>query len=136
MNVCIPVNRPENGASPVCAHFGSAPAFVIANTEAGTYRSVTTGGQHMCGAIGTLQKENVASIIVGGIGMGALNRLAAAGIQVFAAQHATVDENLAALKAGQLPLMSLDGACASHGHGHGHGDGDGHGHGPGCGERS
>jgi predicted Fe-Mo cluster-binding NifX family protein len=103
---------------------------VIANTEAGTYRSVTTGGQHMCGAIGTLQKENVASIIVGGIGMGALNRLAAAGIQVFAAQHATVDENLAALKAGQLPLMTLDGACAHHGHEQGHGQGHG------CGERS
>jgi len=103
MNVCIPVNRPENGTSPVCAHFGSAPAFVIANTEAGTYRSVTTGGQHMCGAIGTLRSEKVEGVIVGGIGMGALNRLAAAGIQVFAAQHATVDENLAALKAGQLP---------------------------------
>jgi predicted Fe-Mo cluster-binding NifX family protein len=129
MNVCIPVNRPENGASPVCAHFGSAPAFVIANTEAGTYRSVTTGGQHMCGAIGTLQKENVASIIVGGIGMGALNRLAAAGIQVFAAQHATVDENLAALKAGQLPLMTLDGACSHHGHEQGHGQGHGCGQG-------
>jgi predicted Fe-Mo cluster-binding NifX family protein len=125
MNVCIPVNKPENGASPVCAHFGSAPAFLIVNTEVGTYRTVVTGGQHMCGAIGTLQKENVASIIVGGIGMGALNRLAAAGIQVFAAQHATVDENLAALKAGQLPLMTLDGACAHHGHEQGHGQGHG-----------
>jgi predicted Fe-Mo cluster-binding NifX family protein len=129
MNVCIPVNRPENGTSPVCAHFGSAPAFVIANTEAGTYRSVTTGGQHMCGAIGTLRSEKVEGVIVGGIGMGALNRLAAAGIQVFAAQHATVDENLAALKAGQLPLVSLDGACAHHGHDHGHGQGHGCGQG-------
>ena len=130
MNVCIPVNKPENGASPVCAHFGSAPAFLIVNTEVGTYRTVVTGGQHMCGAIGTLQSAQVESVIVGGIGMGALNRLAAAGIQVFAAQHATVDENLAALKAGQLPLMTLDGACAHHGHEHGHGQG------PGCGERS
>ena len=123
MNVCIPVNKPENGASPVCAHFGSAPAFLIVNTEVGTYRTVVTGGQHMCGAIGTLQSAHVESVIVGGIGMGALNRLAAAGIQVFAAQHATVDENLAALKAGQLPLMSLDGACAHHGHEKGHGQG-------------
>jgi predicted Fe-Mo cluster-binding NifX family protein len=125
MNVCIPVNRPENGASPVCAHFGSAPAFLIVNTEVGTYRTVVTGGQHMCGAIGTLQSAQVESVIVGGIGMGALNRLAAAGIQVFAAQHATVDENLAALKAGQLPLMTLDGACAHHGHEQGHGQGHG-----------
>jgi predicted Fe-Mo cluster-binding NifX family protein len=83
----------------------------------------------MCGAISALQRENVESVIVGGIGMGALNRLAAAGIQVFAAQHATVDENLAALKAGQLPLVSLDGACAHHGHGHGHGQGHGCGQG-------
>lgn len=128
MNVCIPVNEPQYGASSVCAHFGSAPAFLIVNTEVGTYRTVVTGGQHMCGAIGTLRSENVESAIVGGIGMGALNRLAAAGIQVFAAQHATVDENLAALKAGQLPLMSLDGACARDGHGRGQGHG--------CGQRS
>jgi predicted Fe-Mo cluster-binding NifX family protein len=128
MNVCIPVNQPQDGASPVCAHFGSAPAYIIANTEAGTYRAVTTGGQHMCGAIGTLQSEKVECVIVGGIGMGALNRLAAAGMQVFAAQHTTVDENLAALKAGQLPLMSLDGAFAHHGHEHGHGQGNGCGH--------
>jgi predicted Fe-Mo cluster-binding NifX family protein len=132
MNVCIPVNEPQCGASPVCAHFGSAPAFLIVNTEVGTYRTVVTGGQHMCGAIGTLQDAHVESVIVGGIGMGALNRLAAAGIQVFAAQHATVDENLAALKAGQLPLMSLDGACAHHGHENEHG----HGQGQGCGQGS
>jgi predicted Fe-Mo cluster-binding NifX family protein len=129
MNVCIPVNEPQYGASPVCAHFGSAPAFLIVNTEFGTYRTVVTGGQHMCGAIGTLQSAHVEGVIVGGIGMGALNRLVAAGIQVFAAQHATVDENLAALKAGQLPLMSLDGACAHHGHDHGHGQGHGCGQG-------
>ena len=65
MNVCIPVNKPENGASPVCAHFGSAPAFLIVNTEVGTYRTVVTGGQHMCGAIGTLQSAQVESVIVG-----------------------------------------------------------------------
>ena len=129
MNVCIPVDRLQDGASSVCAHFGSAPAFLIVNTEVGTYRTMATTGQHMCGAISALQRENVESVIVGGIGMGALNRLAAAGIQVFAAQHATVDENLAALKAGQLPLVSLDGACAHHGHGHGHGQGHGCGQG-------
>ena len=83
----------------------------------------------MCGAIGTLRSEKVEGVIVGGIGMGALNRLAAAGIQVFAAQHATVDENLAALKAGPLPVMSLDGACAHHGHEQGHGQGHGCGQG-------
>jgi predicted Fe-Mo cluster-binding NifX family protein len=129
MNVCIPVNEPQSGASSVCAHFGSAPAFLIVNTEAGTYQTVVTGGQHMCGAIGTLQSAHVESVIVGGIGMGALNRLAAAGIQVFAAQHPTVDENLAALNAGQLSLMSLDGSCAHHGHEHGHGQGHGCGQG-------
>ena len=129
MNVCIPVDQPQDGASSVCAHFGSAPAFLIVNTDVGTYRTVVTAGHHMCGAIGTFQKENVESVIVGGIGMGALHRLAAAGIQVFAAQHATVDENLAALKAGQLPVMSLDGACAHHGHDHGHGQGHGCGQG-------
>ena len=65
MNVCIPVNEPQYGASPVCAHFGSAPAFLIVNTDVGTYRTVVTGGQHMCGAIGTLQSAHVEGVIVG-----------------------------------------------------------------------
>ncbi len=33
MNICIPVNEDKGLQSPVCAHFGSAPAFMIVDTE-------------------------------------------------------------------------------------------------------
>ncbi len=124
MNICVPVNELRDGQSSVCAHFGSAPAFVVVDTEANSYKSVVTEGGHMCGAISTLQHEKVQALIVGGIGMGAINNLAAVGIQVFSAQHVTVEENIAAFKAGQLPLLTLDRACSQHGNGHGHGCGN------------
>ena len=35
MNLCIPVEQDAGPESPVCAHFGSAPLFLLVNTESG-----------------------------------------------------------------------------------------------------
>jgi hypothetical protein len=47
------------------------------------------------------------------------------GIQVYQAQHPTVELTLAALQAGELRNLTPDAACGQHGQGHG-----GHHHGP------
>ena len=52
--------------------------------------------------------------------MGALNKFDAAGIRVYLTEHETVDEVVAAFKAGSLKLMPPGMACAHHGHDHGH----------------
>jgi len=54
-----------------------------------------------------------------------LNKLTAAGICVYQAQHPTVDLAIEAIKAGRLPVMSPGAACGGHhGHaGHGHDSG-------------
>jgi predicted Fe-Mo cluster-binding NifX family protein len=64
--------------------------------------------------------ELVDGIIVGGIGMGALMKLQAAGITVYRAAHPTVAETIAAFKNGTLQPVGEDGACASHQGHHGH----------------
>lgn len=132
MNICIPVNADEGLASPVCAHFGSAPFFMIVDTDSGVCRALPNRNQHhahgMCQPLMAIQGEDLDGIVVGGIGRGALNKLLAAGLHVYQAQHPTVDMTLAALKAGQLRGMSPDAACGHHGQGHGQGRGHQHRH--------
>ena len=131
MNICIPVDADEGLASPVCAHFGSAPYFMIVDTSNATCRAIPNRNLHhqhgMCQPLMALQGEHLDGIVVGGIGMGALSKLLAAGLQVYQAQHPTVDLTVAALKAGQLRVMSPDAACGHHGQGHP--DGQPHAHG-------
>jgi len=132
MQICIPITEDKGLASPVSAHFGSAPAFMIVDSEISSCRAIPNKNhQHehgMCTPLASIAGEKIDSMVVGGIGMGALNKLAAAGIKVYRSTSRTVEETIAALKAGTLELVTTDTACNHHGQGpHGHGHGHGHG---------
>jgi predicted Fe-Mo cluster-binding NifX family protein len=120
MNICIPVEEDKGIQSQVCAHFGSAPAFMIVDTDSGSCRAIVNNNDHhshgMCTPLAALQGETIDGMVVGGIGRGALNKLMAAGIRVYQAEHATVAMTVDALKAGTLGLLQPDMACAGHGH--------------------
>jgi len=132
MNICIPITNDEGLESPVCAHFGSAPAFLVVDTESGVCRAIPNANQHhghgMCSPLASLQGERIDAMVVGGIGAGAMGKLAVAGIPVHVAAHATVRETVDALLAGALPVMGTDLACAHHGHGEHAGHGEQHRH--------
>jgi predicted Fe-Mo cluster-binding NifX family protein len=138
MKVCIPINENEGLNSQVCGHFGSAPAFLITDTESGSCEVISNNNSHhahgMCQPLQALAGASPDAVIVGGIGMGALLKLNAAGIRVFLATATTVTENLVALKNGGLAEARPETACGHHGHGgsaaHG-GGGCGHGRGHG-----
>ena len=121
MQLCVPVLDDQGLDSRVCAHFGSAPAFMIVDTESGACRTIVNNNAHhahgMCQPLAALAGEAVDGIIVGGIGMGALMKLQAAGIAVYRAVHPTVGETIAAFKEGSLRPVGQDEACAGH-HGH------------------
>jgi len=121
MNVCIPVNEDKGLQSQVCAHFGSAPLFMIVDTDNEGCRAIPNRNQHhghgMCMPLASLQGESIDGMVVGGIGMGALNKLMAAGIRVYVSEYSTVAETVSALKAGTLRMMQPDMACAHHRHG-------------------
>jgi predicted Fe-Mo cluster-binding NifX family protein len=122
MELCVPVIDNNGAASLVCEHFGSAPAFMIVDTDSGATRVIANGNAHhahgMCQPLAALAGESVDGIIVGGIGMGALMKLQAAGITVYRAMHPTVAETVEAFKKGLLQPIGQDGACAHHGHQH------------------
>lgn len=121
MNVCIPVNEGNGLKSEVCGHFGSAPMFMIVDTEMGTCRAVDNRNLHhshgACQPLAALAGERVEAFIVAGIGMGALDRLQAAGISVFLCKPTTAEEVVAELRAGTLSPVSPETACGHHGSG-------------------
>ena len=120
MNLCIPVEADLGLDSRVCAHFGSAPYFLIVDSATGNYRATVNGNQHhghgMCLPLTSLQGENIDGVVVGGIGRGALGKLMAASIVVYHAEDATVKEVLAAVDAGSLPQVMPHMACGQHRH--------------------
>ena len=122
MNICIPINEDKGLQSEVCAHFGSAPAFLMVDTDSRICRAIPNQNQHhghgMCMPLQSLQGERIDGMVVGGIGMGALNKLNAANIKVYVSDLSTVAETVDAFKAGTLRLMQPSMACAHHGHGH------------------
>jgi predicted Fe-Mo cluster-binding NifX family protein len=122
MNICIPVNEDNGLSSTVCAHFGSAPFFLIVDGDGGSCRAIPNTNQHhghgMCAPLALLEGETIDAMVVGGIGMGALMKLGAAGVRVYLAQHATVRETVDALRQGTLSPMQPGMACAGHGHDH------------------
>jgi predicted Fe-Mo cluster-binding NifX family protein len=135
MRICIPIDNDQGLDSRVCAHFGSAPTFMIVDTESGACHAIPNGNQHhghgMCQPLAALRPHTVDGIVVGGIGRRALERLADDRVRVFQAEHTTVGQTMAAFKAGSLRPVSMDAACG-HGGDAGHGDHGGHGHGRGC----
>ena len=125
MSICIPVTADEGLASPVCAHFGSAPFFLIVDPETGACRAIQNTNQHhghgMCQPLAVLGGERFDAVVTGVIGLGALHKLQAASIRVFRAAERTVAATVAAFRAGTLPEVTPATACAQHGHEHGHG---------------
>jgi predicted Fe-Mo cluster-binding NifX family protein len=121
MNICIPVTQDSGLESPVSAHFGSAPLFMILDTENGTFRVISNHNLNhdhgMCRPLASLAGERMDGMVVGGIGMGALGKLQAANIQVYLSEFPTVAATLAAFKAGSLKLVTAQTACRHHGQG-------------------
>lgn len=123
MNVCVPAMENNGLESTLSGHFGSAPFFVLVETESLACRGLENqNAQHahgMCQPLAALAGNQIDGVVVGGIGLGALNKLNAAGITVYRGAGKTVGEVIAALKAGSLQKVEPGGSCAGHAGGHG-----------------
>jgi predicted Fe-Mo cluster-binding NifX family protein len=123
MKVCFAVEKDQGVDSMVYGHFGSAPAFIMVDTEIDKTETVNNrdlNHEHgACNPIQAIGGLSVDAVVVGGIGAGAINRLNAEGIKVYRAAAETVKQNLALLKESKLPELSVQHACAGHQHGQG-----------------
>lgn len=120
--LCVPISENLGLKSPVCAHFGSAPMFMIVDSSDRSFRIVENKhrrhGHGGCAPLETIAKESYDALVVGGIGAGALARLQTAGIQVLKSDYSTVEETVEEFKAKKLQPIDPTKACAGHDHDH------------------
>jgi predicted Fe-Mo cluster-binding NifX family protein len=124
MKVGFPVERDEGMESRVYGHFGSAPAFVVVDTNNNEIRAIQNQDLHhihgACNPIRALDGQMLDSLVVGGIGGGALQKLNALGIKVYGAGAEKVQENLQLFKKNSLQELTKDHSCKAHQGGCGH----------------
>lgn len=118
MKIGFPVESDSGIESIVYGHFGSAPAFIIVDTDTNQVTSLENGNMHhehgSCNPIMALNGAQIDTMVVGGIGPGALMKLNAMGIKVYGAGSWTVAENIALFNRGQLQELSMENSCRAH----------------------
>ena len=118
MKICFPVQKDDGLDSAVYNHFGSAPIFVVVDTDNNSIASINNRDQHhthgACNPMKALDHQKVDAIVVGGIGAGALSRLNDMGITVHRAQAETIASNMELFAAKNLPVLTLQGCCGGH----------------------
>ena len=131
----------ENGQ--IFQHFGHTQQFKVYEVEEGKVvksEVVDTNGSGHGALAGFLSAYDIEVLICGGIGGGAQNALAQAGIRLFGGVSGNADAAVEALISGSLEF-NPNVQCNHHGHDHGEGHNcgshghscGGHGHEGGCG---
>ncbi|TQQ85340.1 diguanylate cyclase [Peptacetobacter hominis] len=126
MKVCFPVKEDKGLDSVMYNHFGTAPIFIVCDTETDEVVSVENGhldpvtGKHPeggCNPVKALNGAEVDVVVVAGIGKGAATKLGAAGIKVYQGNSLlTIGENFKKIKEGGLLLFDLNNSCTHHHH--------------------
>ena len=118
MKLCFPIQHDQTLDSEVFGHFGSAPAFLLVDTNTAAVEIIDNADQHhahgTCSPFRALGGRNIDCVIVSGIGGGALSKLSQAGISVFRAEARTVRENVDLFAAGQLTAFARGHVCSGH----------------------
>jgi predicted Fe-Mo cluster-binding NifX family protein len=118
MKIGFAIETNQGLESLVYGHFGSAPAFIIFDTEMSQAISVDNSNAHhvhgACSPIQALGGNKVDAMVVGGIGPGAIMKLNSMGVKVYRAGAATVGDNIALLAQNRLMELSMNDACQQH----------------------
>ncbi len=124
MKICFPVDVDNGLDSQIFGHFGSAPFFVVFDTQSqttGTINNQDLGHTHgQCNPMKALNGKMMDAIIVGGIGGGAITGLNNMGIKVYKAAKGNIQDNIQLFEAGSLREMTMADTCAGHSDGCAH----------------
>lgn len=110
----------ENETGEIFQHFGHTESFKLYMIEDGqiqTTQVMDTNGTGHGALAGMLASVGVTVLICGGIGGGARNALAEAGIEVYPGAMGNADENVKSFLAGAL-AYDPETMCSHHGEGH------------------
>lgn len=120
MKICIPTENANDPNAAIYGHFGSAPFFIVFDTEDKNVFVIENNNSHhehgQCNPVGLLQINGINAIICKGIGPRAIQLMNSQGIKVyFSGDKENVIEIASDFSKGLLQEFSLDYACQSHG---------------------
>ena len=121
MKLCIPIEENKGLESIPYGHFGSAPMFMLFDTESNETKVIDNHDLYhangACHPMKNLDGENIDTVLVGGIGSRAIARLNEIGIKVYKSIQGTLQENIDHFRNNRLTELTQDNACSHHGHG-------------------
>jgi predicted Fe-Mo cluster-binding NifX family protein len=127
MRLLIPTTDTNGARAQMSGHFGRAPYYAVADTETGAVvtvanPSVSHGHGECAPAADILGPNSFDAVVCQGIGRGAINRMAQAGVPVYVHSGPDVASAVAAFRGRSLQLAGADDGCS----GSGSCGGDGH----------
>jgi len=118
MKIAFPTLEKNDKGSPAHNHFGSAPYFVVVDTDTDEFQTIDNQNLNHthgdCQPLVALGGTRVDAVVVSGIGGGALRKLLNAGIKVFRAVDGTVLDNLSLFRDERLHHFSPEHTCQGH----------------------
>ena len=118
MRICIPVKEDKQERSIVFDHFGSAPVFIIYDTDAQTYASIPNSNKGhfhgMCQPLKALAGHSINIVVCCGMGLRAIERLNAGGIKAYKASANTAREIIDKYNKEELKEITPATACIDH----------------------
>lgn len=118
MKIGITLSDTTGMEGEVCAHFGQCSHFLIVETEGNKVKdskvvaNTAVHGGGGCQAVGEIMKYDVTHVIAGGMGMGAQQKFANAGVKIFSFSGKAKDAVAELLNS---KLASGIEACKEHG---------------------
>ncbi len=122
MRIAFPTQDNLGTDSIVHGHFGSANIFIIVDTDSNATEAVENSNKDhihgQCNPLSSIGDKNVDTVVVGGIGGGALRQLQHNGIKVCRAVEGSIQDNLGLAGEDKLPEFSHHHVCKGHEPGH------------------
>jgi predicted Fe-Mo cluster-binding NifX family protein len=118
MKICIPIQQDEGLKSQVYGHFGSAPFFLIYDSETKTHETFSNSGavhtHGMCNPLRALENRKIEAVVCRGMGLRAVLKLKEGQIAAFRTEDNTVEEVIASFQNATLEKMTPEQACQDH----------------------
>lgn len=124
MKICFPALDSNGLDSEMSGHFGSAPFFLIVDTDTSEVSPLGNDNKHhehgQCNPVAAFANSQVDVAVVSGIGAGAISKLGMHKIAVYQGATGTIGDNVELFKEGKLSLLDASHACGGHSHDDGH----------------
>jgi predicted Fe-Mo cluster-binding NifX family protein len=115
VRICFPISIDDGIKSYVHGHFGTAPLFLIYDTNRLTSSVFANGGQShepgRCNPLEIFSGQDFDILVVSGIGNNALLAFMEAGIKVYQSQQPMVGDNIELMKSTGLPEFRITDGC-------------------------